>query len=395
MDIVQEFNGKRILIWGYGREGKSTEGFLATHCKPASVRVYEGPREGFSEEEYDLIVKSPGIVLEERNPKFTSQTELFLRQFRDQVVGVTGTKGKSTTASMLAHVLSECSHRETVLLGNIGYPCFEGYDAAKRGAIIVFELSCHQLNHLMVSPHIAIFLNLYEEHLDYYKTFERYAAAKMNITAYQKRGDYFLAGEDVPPVGTAAEKIFIPEEEEYDKELKILGEHNRYNAEFVRRAAVELFHCKEEQVERSLAGFTSLPHRLQPCGTYRGISFYDDSISTIPEATINAIYSISTVQTVIVGGMDRGISYSILNKFIRGNKQYHFICCYASGKKIYEAAVGCRNCTYVDDLEKAVILAKKLTPPGKACVLSPAAASYGYFKNFEERGDVFQELIKE
>ena len=101
MDIISELNGKRILIWGYGREGKATEHCLQRCVKPASVDIFEGKKEEIDEDDYDFIIKSPGIVMNEENPKYTSETELFLQQFRDQVIGITGTKGKSTTSAML------------------------------------------------------------------------------------------------------------------------------------------------------------------------------------------------------------------------------------------------------------------------------------------------------
>ncbi|MBQ6537729.1 MAG: UDP-N-acetylmuramoyl-L-alanine--D-glutamate ligase, partial [Eubacterium sp.] len=135
-----------------------------------------------------------------------------------------------------------------------------------------------------------------------------------------------------------------------------------------------------------------------------GVRYYDDSISTIPEATIQAIKSIPDVGTVLVGGMDREIDYTPLIEYIPTRKDIHFILMYASGKRIYEELkAGCDlnnnagsdadNIIVVDDLKQAVAKAKEITEKGKACVLSPAAASYGYFKNFEERGDVFKSLL--
>ena len=115
-NIQDKLNGKRILIWGYGREGKSTERFLQKCCKPSSVDIFEGKRNEINEDNYDYIFKSPGIVMHEEHPKYTSQTEIFLEAFRDNVIGITGTKGKSTTSSMLYHVLSNCLDRKVISL---------------------------------------------------------------------------------------------------------------------------------------------------------------------------------------------------------------------------------------------------------------------------------------
>lgn len=393
MSIIDKINGKRILIWGYGREGQSTEQFLKRCCKPASVEIFEGKRDGFNEDDYDWIVKSPGIVYHEANLKYLSQTEIFLEEYRDRVIGITGTKGKSTTSSMLYTVLKECSGKKVIILGNIGQPCLDYFEEVDDNTIVVFEMSCHQLAHTEVSPHIAIFLNFYEEHLDYYETVERYFRAKSNVAHYQKEGDYFFKGDNVPEIETKAQVIAMKRQCEQQFDLKVLGEHNIYNAQFVHYIAVKLLGCNEAEVLESMKRFQGLPHRLEHIGDVNGVAFYDDSISTIPEATISAIKSVPNVQTVLVGGMDRGINYDVLIRFIKENNQYKFICMYDSGKRIYDAVGECAQCRYVPDLELAVKEAKQITESGKACVLSPAAASYGYFKNFEERGEVFKQYV--
>lgn len=394
MNVVEKCNGKRILIWGYGREGKSTEQFLKRCCRPASVAIHEGSRSEIRETDYDLIIKSPGIIMEEDSPKYTSQTELFLEQYRDQVIGITGTKGKSTTSTMLYTVLSRCSGREVLLLGNIGQPCLDYFDSITLDTLVVYEMSCHQLAHTKVSPHIAMFLNLFEEHLDYYGTIEKYFLAKSHITQYQQEGDYLLVGSNVPHLTTKAQVLPMPAHAARHFDLKVAGEHNQVNALFVYTAAAELLHCPEQEVLAAMAQFGGLPHRLQHFATIGGVGYYDDSISTIPEATIAAVESIPDVQTVLVGGMDRMIHYDSLIAFMKQHTELQFICMYASGKRIFAAVRDCANCQYRDDLAQAAALAREITQPGKNCVLSPAAASYGYFKNFEERGDAFQQEIQ-
>lgn len=308
------------------------------------------------------------------------------------VIGITGTKGKSTTSAMLYTVLKACSGRPVLLLGNIGQPCLDYFEEVTEDTIIVYEMSCHQLAHTNVSPHIAIFLNLYEEHLDYYGTVEKYFEAKSHIAAYQKSGDYFFVGENVPQIDTKAQRTVLHQPKGVHYELKLAGEHNQYDAQFVERVA-ELLGCEKEAVLKSMADFEGLPHRLQYVGTYRGVRYYDDSISTIPEAAINAAMSIPDAKTVLIGGMDRGINYDLLVAFIREHKEFQFICAYASGKRIFGEVGDCENCVYAEDLEQAVEAAVRMTQPGEACILSPAAASYGYFKNFEERGDAFQKYV--
>ena len=190
MKIADILTGKKILIWGYGREGKSTEHFILDHNIDCEYDIFEGKYEDIDCDKYDIIVKSPGIKCHEDNIKFTSQTELMLAQFAKNIIGITGTKGKSTTASMLYTTLRNCGV-DCVLVGNIGRPCLERYDEIKDDTTIVYEMSCHQLAHAKASPKIAVLLNLYEEHLDYYDTMERYKNAKFNIFRYQRVTDTF------------------------------------------------------------------------------------------------------------------------------------------------------------------------------------------------------------
>lgn len=395
---IARMKDKKILIWGYGREGKSTENFLKEYCKPASVEIYEGTREGVKDGDYDLIFVSPGVCFEEDGPsfdnqKFTSQTEIFLEEYGRQTVGITGTKGKSTTSSMLWRVLDACSGHRAFLMGNIGKPCLDYMPEMDENSIAVFELSCHQCQRLQTDPHVAVFLDLFEDHLDRYHTMEHYFDAKSGITKHQAEDDLLFVGEQVPQLKTKAKVcvVRLPQKEHY--ELQIPGVHNQLNAEFVKEIAVSVFGCREEDVREVLAQFGGLPHRLEYCGTVDGIDYYDDSISTIPEAAIRAAGSVPNAGTLLIGGMDRGIEYDILIDFIRQHPQLQFILAYASGKRILESVRDCANVHYVEDLTAQVALAKEITPKGKAVIMSNAAASYGYFRNFEERGECFRKLI--
>ena len=395
MKITDTLRGKRVLLWGYGLEGKSTEKFIRKYCKDCQVSVFQGRREDIDEDAYDYIIKSPGIVAWDLSSKFTSMTELFLSEFSGQVIGVTGTKGKSTTSSLMYTVLSRCTDRPTLLMGNIGLPALDYYGEITDDTIIVFEMSCHQLAHTKISPHIALFLNLYEEHLDYYKTMDRYFHAKANITLHQKPEDYLFVGNNVPPLETAAKVTVISYDDPMHFDMNLKGDHNQFNARFVYAVSTGLFGCNPDKVREALKEFTGLRHRMQFAGNVNGVDYYDDSISTIPEAAIAAIRSIENAGTILLGGMDRNIDYDILIDFIREHGQYSYILMYKSGDRIYRELGDLPYCYYREDLQGAVELAKEITPAGKACILSPAAASYGYFKNFEERGDVFQKLIQE
>ena len=391
MKITDSLNNKKILIWGYGREGKSTSNFIDKYCHNTEYEIYEGDISGIEQNNYDLIIKSPGIPYLVHNDKITSQTKLFLNEFRDQIIAFTGSKGKSTTSSLMYHVLQSANY-QTVLVGNIGYPCFDCYEQIHKDTLIVFEISAHQLFDINASPHISSFLNLYEEHLDYYGNIDNYFNAKANITKYQTSDDYFLCSNKIPNIDTKAKKIFIDTTMHFD--MKLLGEHNQHNANFVYYIANNILSIDKEIILSSISNFEPLKHRIEYLGSFHNIDYYDDSISTIPQATINAINSISNIQTVLIGGMDRGIDYSPLIEFISKHNEYNYIFMYQSGKRIYNALEKYNNIFLVDDLKQAVALSKKITDNDKACLLSPAAASYDSFKNFEERGDAFASYVK-
>ena len=383
MKITEKLKSKRILLWGYGLEGKSTEKFINKYCDVSELTVFQGKREDIDEDAYDYIIKSPGIVAWDLSDKFTSMTDLFLSEF------------SGPTSSLLYTVLSKCTDRPALLVGNIGLPALDYYGSITDDTIIVFEMSCHQLAHVGISPHIAVFLNLYEEHLDYYKTMDKYFRAKANITLNQKPGDYLFVGDNVPALDTKAAKTVISYDDPMHFDMKLKGEHNQFNARFVYAISTQLFGCDPDKIRESLREFTGLKHRMQFSGNYGGVDYYDDSISTIPEAAIAAVRSIPNAGTILLGGMDRNIDYDILIDFIREHGEYNYILMYKSGERIYKEVGTLPCCRYTEDLQGAVALAKEITPSGKACILSPAAASYGYFKNFEERGDVFQQLIKD
>lgn len=486
MKLAEQLNGKRILIWGYGREGRSSFHFIRTYCPDALVDVADG-REIAAEEgmhsvvlcppgekpeilAYDLVLKTPGIVIEglteEEISRLTSQTELFLETYRDQIVGVTGTKGKSTTSSMIAHILSE-GGRDAILVGNIGLPCFDFAARIQEETIIVFELSCHQLELLQVSPHVGIILNLYPDHLDHYGTFEKYARAKLNILLHQRPGDLAIIGAQV--MGRLTEKdrqdlglvwyglsgnhgaeapepagisLWMTENRNASREAddrdvdnlpeaailtegrtaticgtfyeireedtNLPGLHNVYNIAIAHSVCVEKYGLDQDTFMAGLKTFYGLPHRLQKLGTFRGVDYYDDSISTVCETAIQAVNSVANAETILLGGMDRGIDYRDLVGFLLTSKIRNVILLPGTAGRLgalfadMEAGLAAQGqCTpgrlhlqAAEDMASAVDAAAACTGSGKAVILSPAAASYGFYKNFEERGDVFAACVR-
>ena len=215
--IIEELTNKKVLILGFGREGKSTYKFIKENgvkCDLAiadrndidkndlddNVIVYTGEDYMNDILKYDIVIKSPGISFKgidysEFESRITSQTELFLKYARNKVVGITGTKGKSTTSSLIYQMLKE--KYNTRFVGNIGKPVFEEIDGYDKTDIFVYELSSHQLEHIKYSPHIAVLLNMFEEHLDHYNSYDEYKEAKRNIFKYQGENDIYVFNGDV------------------------------------------------------------------------------------------------------------------------------------------------------------------------------------------------------
>lgn len=430
---------KKLLILGYGREGRSTLCRLLqtdTYASLAvadqsdislenpSVQVLSGPTYMDRLDDYDLIFKSPGIVLP-RDPsaykcRFTSQMEVFISAYQSQIIGITGTKGKSTVTTLLYHILKE-SGRDAVLAGNIGIPAFDILEKINAETKIICELSCHQLEYIHVSPHISVLLNIHEEHLDHYGTLEKYIHSKQQIYLHQKPEDLLLCALSVLPAkGTCRSQIYTVsdrfstadillsgsrirfERGDYQipvKDIHLLGHHNHIDIAFD-YALCHMLGLSDEEFESALKSYEPLPHRLHFIGEHDHIRYYDDSISTIGDTTIQALKSVPHVGSVLIGGMDRGIEYEDLITYLSGHPVPHIILMYDTGKRIYQEIhrnypdfCSPERLVLVDTLEDAVAAARTLTSPGDACILSPAAASYGVFKNFEERGDMFQKLV--
>lgn len=425
---------KKVLILGYGREGKSTYHLLMeiggfseiAIADKNSCEVSENIKTYFGEDylshinDYDIVFKSPGVVVAKSYYKghadITSMIEQFLKRYGKQTIGVTGTKGKSTVASLINHVLKN-EGVDTIFAGNIGVPVFDVIDDIKDDTTIIIELSCHQLEHCRYSPHKAVFLNIFEDHLDHYDDFNAYWNAKKNIYTNQDEEDVVYCLDKVKPdKGTCKSKVVIVGDEKdgfksfvEGKEKKALpfksfeeieaknfrGMHNVLNCNFVYNVIKE-YDITDKSFIEDVKMFETLPHRLEDIGVKDNVRYFDDSIATTAESCISAIESIDDIDTVLIGGMDRGINYDNLIAYLKKGKAKNVILMYESGKRIFKAFNEKNdkiNVYYCDNLETAVAKAKEVTTQHKSCVLSPAAASYGDFKNFEERGEKYKEFI--
>jgi UDP-N-acetylmuramoylalanine--D-glutamate ligase len=436
--ICGKLNNKKILILGYGKEGKSTYQFIRKYFPDMTVGVYDKNEIkdsltnvtihcGSSYQEilsdYEMIIKSPGIVFNSKNSKdlkkLTSQTDLFLEFYRDRTIGITGTKGKSTTSSLIYHILRSAG-KDVLLVGNIGVPVFDALEKINDDTIIVYELSSHQLEYAVHSPHIALHLNIYQEHLDHYGTLEKYALAKENIFKFQQKDDLLVYNKEFVDPGKKckADMITISNSSEDadvflienlihyqgttitvdEDELLLKGRHNLYNISAAYCITRHLG-INDQDFYEAVKTFQPLPHRMEYVGEVGGVKYFNDSISTCCETTIQAVNSIKDIDTVILGGMDRGIEYKPLVDFLLDSEVRNLILMPDTGQRIRNLILASgkenhgKNIFVAADMEEAVKVAKRETLTGKTCLFSPAAASYGFFKNFEERGDVYKKFV--
>lgn len=424
IDLLSDLiKNKKVLLLGFGREGKSTFNYINQNpvykelaiadineikddnIDLSNVKLITGKNYLDCIKDYDIVFKSPGVVLNKKvdtgSAIITSQVEQFIKHFKNQIIGITGTKGKSTVSSLIYHILKQNGF-DVILAGNIGIPLFDIIKDINDNTIIVAELSCHQLENCKYSPKRAILLNIYEDHLDHYDDFDDYYNAKKNIYLHQDSSSILYCIEEVKPnISDLKQKINIIKKEilpfdSFDKipNCKLIGQHNLLNCAFSYLVTKE-FVDDDNKFINAVSTFETLPHRLEFIGNKEGIDYYDDSISTTVESTISAIESINNLETILIGGLDRGINYDKLVNYFNNSKIKNIICMYDSGHKIYNKLINIanKNIYYVDDLEKAVEKAKQITSINCSCVLSPASASYGYFKNFEERGDYYKKYI--
>ena len=450
--LIQRIENKKVIILGFGKEGISTYRFIRRHFPKMKLVVADGNEnlktDDFESDkhvkfikgkeydrnlnQYDLIFKSPGINFNKidyyiENERITSQTNLFLEYFHQQVIGITGTKGKSTTASLIYHILSH-SRENVFLAGNIGTPFFDIVERLTPDSIVVAELSAHQLEFTQHSPDYAVLLNIYQEHLDHFNSFNNYQNAKTNIFKFQHAGNFLVYNGDDEHIpgwvkgnkpesdtcifGTQIHpgvhvrchnhlvRFFNDGEiiDEYDLiDYKNLpGTHNYFNI-MAAIAICRRIGLKHGDIMDALLTFKGLPHRIEFVGEFNGIEFYNDSISTIPESAIAAVRALRGVDTLILGGHDRGIDYQVLIDFLKENPIQNIAFTGPAGHRMLtmcrEQGVTPENIIETNDWEAIIRFCFEKTPENGTALLSPAAASYNQFKNFEERGNTFKSMV--
>lgn len=459
MNLTELYN-KQVAILGFGLEGRATLNYLLKHgikpvlfdqrpweewslkeqseIKSLNINFIFGP-DAFKElAGFDVVFRSPGIplskVVTNNKQLITSQTKFFFDNCPGKIIGVTGTKGKGTTTSLIYKILqaqSKIGNRKSkiYLTGNIGKTqALEIIDDLKPDDWVVYELSSFQLQDLTKSPHIGVVLMVTSEHLDYHKNLEEYIEAKSSIVKYQKQSDFAIVNADFPSsvfIGQQGNgsKIFFSRQKElesgiYIKDNEIFvknvlgasyqlptnnyqlkGAHNLENIEASIGACLAAEIKNSEVIQSTISEFKGLEHRLEFVLEKNGVKFYNDSFSTTPETAVAAINSFKEPLILILGGSSKNSDFTELGKTVKNAKNIKSIILVgeeagriksaitAEGNSFSGFLEGAKNMEQIFDQIKLSALA------GDVVLLSPACASFGMFKNYKDRGEQFKNLV--
>jgi UDP-N-acetylmuramoylalanine--D-glutamate ligase len=437
-----DLEGARIGVWGAGREITSFASQLARRLPTARIAVAgfdQPPLEDVATlltspglvlvsgdglldalSSCDAVVRSPGvsihrpemIALRERGVTITTATALWLAEHGPQrVIGVTGTKGKSTTAA-LAHHLALAAGEPAQLAGNIGVPALDLLDA-EEDRLTILELSSYQIADLTAGPELVIFTNLYPEHADWHGSTEAYRSEKLQILSLAEVRTAVLPARQPELAGTPThahrilfgtfagwdlsdDGIRLEGEPRIDtRDLPLPGEHNALNL-CAALAGLEAI-CIRPALPQALAGFRGLEHRLQTVAEEPGLTWVDDSISTTPESTLAALASFPGRPIVLLaGGQDRGQDYGELGRRLAA-LEATVIGLGSTGRRLLDAVLAAgapaTRVLAAADLQAGVALARERAGEGAVVLLSPAAPSYDDYRDFTERGARFRALV--
>lgn len=407
----------KVGIVGYGVEGKSAEAYWRAKGDNVTICDTDSDLAG-----YDLLVRSPGVHPSKlpEGARVTSVTNEFMAQCPAPIFGVTGTKGKGTTASLLTEMLKNAG--KTVHLGgNIGVPALDLLSQIKSDDIVVLELSSFQLMDAKQSPHVAVCLMIAPEHLDYHSDEQEYWDAKGNIFAHQVADDlaiynkndqmamdlaYTSGGTKIPYDAEGVDKsgahvsdgaIWYQDTRICNaSEVALLGRHNLQN---VCAALAAAWHETQDvsAIAKAICEFQGLPYRLQEVGTVGGVRYVNDSIGTTPESTIAAVTAFTEPKVVILGGSDKGAPFTDLAQQISKTNVRGVVMIGETADQISSelalAGYPTDNILRASDMVGAVAMAHDLAQAGDVVLLSPACASFDMFESYKDRGNQFNEAV--
>jgi len=359
----------------------------------------------------DLILKNPDVpssspyleIARKNNIPVETDVGLFFKLSKAFIIGVTGTKGKSTTASLIYHLIKSQS-KSAFLAGNIGVSPLELLSEIKKGDRVVLELSSFELEGLTQSPNIAVITNIMPDHLNRYATMTDYVQAKKTIFKFQKTKDILVLNNKDPFAKEFAKQArskvcYFDSDSVEGTDFKLLGQHNKANL----AAAVEvakLLKISDLNMRKALKTFKGVPNRQEFIKEINGVKYFNDTTATMPEATITAVQAFlenfpDSRLLLICGGMDKGLKYKKLAKIIRERIDELIVLPGTASDKIKQAIRDYTRMHEVSSMREAVKIAKKLAKKNDVVVLSPAAASFNLFKNEFDRGSQFVKAVKD
>ena len=453
--MITDWQNKKVAILGFGIEGLASAQFL--HKKGASVWILDRKqKENLDQDlvtqveqlgaqfilgkmyldqlkDFDVIIRSPGVrrllpeivAAEKHGVTVTSQIKLFFDLCPCPIIGVTGTKGKGTTSTMLYQMFVEAG-KDAFLGGNIGVPPLTFLDKLQHSSFVVLELSSFQLQDMTKSPYIAVMLMVTSEHLDHHETYEEYVSAKRNILRFQTADDFAVINRDYPAsnesdIETNGKVFYVSRERETNNgcfalhgriivrrndnddeiirtsEIALPGKHNLENVCAAVMAA-RLAGVSTKHIISVLKTFTGLPHRLELVTDKNGVHYYDDSFSTTPETAIAAIEAFDQPKIVILGGSSKESDFTELGKEIRESDSIKAIIGIGEEWDEIKAAIGSLTQRVLliegaETMKQVVSAAAKIAKKGDVVLLSPACASFDMFKNYKDRGEQFKKEV--
>lgn len=428
----------KIAIAGYGLEGESNyrywsadpnneitivDQFPTRHAVPDGVPTIIGDDAFEKLADFDLVIRTAGLspYKIKTNGKIWSATNEFFSKCPAQIIGVTGTKGKGTTASLIESIF-KAAGKKTWLLGNIGVASLEFLSQVNADDIVIYELSSFQLWDIEYSPHVAVVLLIEPEHLNVHVDFDDYVNAKANIRRHQKQDDVCI----FHPTNESALKIAESSNEGltfrygvHDSygvyvddgafcradhkicsvdALQLMGNHNIENA-CAAISVAKVYDISDGDIEAGLRKFQGLPHRIEYVREIDGVKYYNDSFSSSPSATVAAIKSFNQPEIIILGGIDRGANFTEIANTISSQDNIKAVIIMGEIRnKLAEILKNVNQKTRIEvtdlkTLQPIVELAKSYAKPGDVVVLSPGCASFDMFKDFYDRGDKFRDVV--
>ena len=426
----------KIAIAGFGVEGRSNYAYFRQNFPEADIVIVDegdsldnipvgattklGPGVFSDLMEFDIVVRTAGLSPSKISTagRIWSSTNEFFEKCPAPIIGVTGTKGKGTTCSLITSIL-RAAGKKVHLVGNIGVPALEVLSNIQQNDIVIYELSSFQLWDLERSPHVAVVLMIEPDHLDVHSSLEQYVEAKSHITNYQSSEDVVIyhptnefsrkaaAGGSGRHLryGVRDDGLVYVDMNNFCVQgdaicgvdtLHIAGRHNLENAS----AAISAARCimpevTNLQIQEGLGSFDGLPHRLKFVAEKQGVKFYDDSIATTPGSAIAALRSFDGGKVIILGGSDKGASYGEVVAVAK-QEGARVVAIGQTGQAIYELCLQ-MGVTVVREeglMEEVVDRAAELASPGDVVILSPASASFGQYQSYVDRGNKFIKAVE-